>query len=70
MSTPTTRRVYLSAVRAELQSYRDELAFNLTQRDLLVKCREDFADISKGRHSYAQWEYLFGSHVAKAVYAF
>ncbi|MDF1815043.1 MAG: DUF4062 domain-containing protein [Verrucomicrobiales bacterium] len=31
---------------------------------------EAFADISRGRHSYAQWEYVFGAHIAKSVHVF
>lgn len=31
---------------------------------------QTFADISRNRQSYAQWEYLFGAHVGKSVHAF
>ena len=29
-----------------------------------------FADISKSRHSFIQWEYLFGIHIGKTVFVF
>ncbi|MDF1755789.1 MAG: hypothetical protein P1U89_23570 [Verrucomicrobiales bacterium] len=81
-----TRRGFLVKSREDFVGGRDRLeqieAF-IRQSDIVICLVGDqfgeepdsaqaaeFADISKGRHSFAQWEFFFGTHVAKSIHVF